>query len=90
MSIFSGFFSLFSNGSTEKTSFGTEINPANGLPMTDGIGSVDVAGNPYGTDLSSINSGFDNSFFTSHDTSGGCGFSPGGSGFGGFGGGNDW
>ena len=28
-----------------------EINPATGLPMTAGLGSVDVAGNPYGTDL---------------------------------------
>lgn len=28
-----------------------EINPATGLPMTDGIGSVDVSGSPYGTDL---------------------------------------
>lgn len=28
-----------------------EINPATGLPMTGGIGSVDVGGNPYGTDL---------------------------------------
>ena len=28
-----------------------EINPATGLPMAGGIGSVDVGGNPYGTDL---------------------------------------
>ncbi|WP_277981880.1 hypothetical protein [Sphingomonas phyllosphaerae] len=28
------------------------INPANGLPMTGGIGGVDVLGNPFGTDLS--------------------------------------
>ena len=28
-----------------------EINPATGLPMTGGIGGVDVGGNPYGTDL---------------------------------------
>ena len=28
-----------------------EINPATGLPMTAGIGSMDVAGNPYGIDL---------------------------------------
>lgn len=28
-----------------------EINPATGLPMTGGIGSVDVGGNPYGIDL---------------------------------------
>ena len=30
-----------------------EINPATGLLMIDGIGSVDVGGNPYGTDWSS-------------------------------------
>ena len=29
----------------------TVINPATGLPMIDGIGSVDVAGNPYAVDL---------------------------------------
>ena len=28
-----------------------EINPATGLPMTGGIGSVDVGGNPYCADL---------------------------------------
>lgn len=28
------------------------INPANGLPMVGGMGGVDVAGNPYGTDFS--------------------------------------
>ncbi len=27
------------------------INPATGLPMIDGIGSVDVAGNVYGSDM---------------------------------------
>jgi hypothetical protein len=27
------------------------INPANGLPMTGGLGGVDIEGNPYGTDL---------------------------------------
>ena len=29
-----------------------EVNPANGFPMVDGIGSVDVAGNPFGCDFS--------------------------------------
>ena len=28
------------------------VNPANGLPMIDGFGSVDVAGNPFGCDFS--------------------------------------
>lgn len=27
-----------------------QINPATGLPMQGGIGDIDVAGNPYGTD----------------------------------------
>ncbi|MBB3349805.1 hypothetical protein [Sphingomonas sp. BK069] len=27
------------------------LNPANGLPMTGGIGGVDVLGNTFGTDL---------------------------------------
>ncbi len=35
----------FSSGS----SFETEINPANGLPMIGGIGGVDIDGNLYGT-----------------------------------------
>ncbi len=30
----------------------TVINPATGLPMTGGIGGIDVAGNPYGVDAS--------------------------------------
>jgi len=28
-----------------------ETNPATGLPMTDGFCSLDVGGNPYGTDM---------------------------------------
>lgn len=53
------------------------INPASGLPMLDGIGSIDVAGNPYGTDSSHT---FDSSFgcscgsdFDSGFGSSGCG-----------------
>lgn len=35
-------------------STGFDINPATGLPMlNDGIGGIDVGGNPYGSDLSS-------------------------------------
>lgn len=30
------------------------INPASGLPMTGGVGGIDVAGNPYGVDASLI------------------------------------
>ena len=28
------------------------VNPANGLPMINGIGGVDIEGNPYGADFS--------------------------------------
>jgi len=34
---------------------GCAINPATGLPMVGGCGGVDVAGNPFGVDLSSTN-----------------------------------
>jgi hypothetical protein len=33
----------------------TEINPANGLPMIDGIGSIDCEGNAYGFSSDSYN-----------------------------------
>ncbi|QEP44153.1 hypothetical protein D5085_14100 [Ectothiorhodospiraceae bacterium BW-2] len=55
---------------------GIEINPANGLPMVDGVGSVDIEGNPYGFDSSfsdsdsdsgSDISGFDDTFSSSSD-----------------------
>jgi hypothetical protein len=39
--------STFSNTTNIAT-----INPASGLPMTDGMGSLDVAGNVFGTDSS--------------------------------------
>ncbi len=48
----------------------TEINPATGLPMTGGFGSVDVAGNPYGVDLD------DRDMDDNHDWLRGIGFSP--------------
>lgn len=35
---------------SEPFEHGIEINPANGLPMIDDIGGVDIEGNPYGTD----------------------------------------
>ena len=31
---------------------GSTINPASGLPVIDGDGGIDVAGNPYGFDFS--------------------------------------
>jgi hypothetical protein len=42
-------------GATDFSSDDTmsDINPATGLPMIGGMGGVDAAGNPFGTDLSS-------------------------------------
>ncbi len=48
--------SLFADSNT-----GMDINPATGLPMIDGIGSLDVAGNPYGSDSMQDSMSFDNS-----------------------------
>lgn len=52
-----------------------DINPATGLPMTDGIGSIDVGGSPFGMDIhdsfSSMDSGissFDDSFSSISDS----------------------
>lgn len=103
MGIFSWFFSSQNTG-FDTSHAGIDINPANGLPMVDGSNSVDIMGNPYGTDFTSQNgfsshcgsgSGFDSS--TYHSGFGSDGFSSGGGssfggGFsGGFGGGmNDW
>ena len=90
MSIFGTLLGLFSmdqdsHSFSSSTDF-TEINPATGLPMIDGIGSVDGMGNPFGCDLSemhsssfdSLNDPFDmssSSFGNSFDDSfgGGCG-----------------
>lgn len=47
-----GIDSLESNFHEEFT-----INPANGLPMIDGAGGIDIEGNPFGTDLSHDYSG---------------------------------
>lgn len=63
---------------------GPVVNPASGLPMWDGMG-VDVAGNPYGTDLSehvcsgfdAVGSGFDVMEATSHFGSGFDAIGPG-------------
>ncbi|MGK0234707.1 MAG: hypothetical protein ACI9EK_001233 [Psychroserpens sp.] len=44
------------------------FNPASGLPMISGIGSVDVAGNVYGSDsMSDMNNSIDNSTMFSDD-----------------------
>jgi len=48
------------------------INPASGLPMIDGIGGFDVAGNTFGSDFSHdsmTSSSFDNDFMSSSSSS---------------------
>ncbi len=55
----------------------TVINPASGLPMTDGIGGVDIAGNVYGVNNAAIDLGGDISTM-GHSSS----FDMGGGGFG--------
>ncbi|MHB1184242.1 MAG: hypothetical protein ACYC4A_06025 [Desulfobulbia bacterium] len=78
MSLFTCFSDLFSSGSGA-SSFGGDdgfqhglddfsINPANGNPMVGGIGGLDVAGNPFGTDSSHdhmTSSTFDDSWLSS-------------------------
>lgn len=55
MGIFDRIFDYFADHSGGRSAVcHTEINPANGLPMVSGIGSVDVMGNPYGTDLQRV------------------------------------
>jgi hypothetical protein len=57
MNLFTAIFkSIFSDNSAS-THAGTEINPANGLPMIENSG-IDVLGNSYGTDHSSDSSSF--------------------------------
>ena len=54
MALFDWLPRLFTNQNTSEAPppiEPVEINPATGLPMTCGTGSVDVVGNPYGTDL---------------------------------------
>ena len=55
MSLWTLLFGTNDNSSAtfSNTTNTTTINPANGLPMTDGMGSLDVAGNVFGTDSSS-------------------------------------
>ena len=55
MSLWTFLFSTNDNSSVDfsNTTSSTTINPASGLPMIDGIGSIDVAGNAFGTDSSS-------------------------------------
>ncbi len=81
MSLFGFLGNLFSLNNEQPT-IGTDINPANGLPMIDS--SVDVKGNPYGTDFNNDHSSFsshDDFFKNDNNDFGGGGF---GGGFGGF------
>lgn len=74
MSLFSWITNIFNTDNDARTiddrAIGhPSINPANGLPM---IGSVDVEGNPYGTDYSHQNqssSGLDDIFSSSNSFS---------------------
>lgn len=54
MSIWTFLFGTNDNASVNfsNTTNTPTINPATGLPMTDGMGSLDVAGNVFGTDSS--------------------------------------
>ena len=54
MSIWTLLFGTNDNASVNfsNTTNTPTINPVNGLPMTDGMGSLDVAGNVFGTDSS--------------------------------------
>lgn len=45
------FLGLFGADPTVETA---TVNPATGLPMVDGIGGVDTAGNPFGMDISQM------------------------------------
>ena len=85
MSLFGFLGNLFSLNNDQPTT-GTDINPANGLPMIDS--SIDVKGNPWGTDLnndhSSFSSSHDDFFKNDHNDSGFGGGDFGGGGFGGF------
>ena len=58
MSFFNWFSGLFDDSSTgfrsitDSMSEQLEVNPASGLLMVGGLGGLDSAGNPYGTDNS--------------------------------------
>ena len=70
MGIFDRLLDFITNPSSAGSSeLHSEINPATGLPMVGGIGSVDVMGNPYGTDLHRWEDGnmHDNSHDWHHD-----------------------
>lgn len=69
MSFWNTFFGWFSWSNADELEDGSffpslescPINPATGLPMVGGCGGFDVAGNPYGVDLSSTHAHLSNS-----------------------------
>ncbi len=76
MRIFHWFSELFSSNSLSITAIDSSIddftiNPASGLPMVDGMSSVDVAGNPYCMNNSNdFSSSFSSSSFDSFSSCG--------------------
>ncbi len=79
MSLFNWLSDVFGFGSSvgaSTTSLTNDfcVNPANGLPMIDGMGSVDIQGNPFGTDSSPDLFG-STGMFDSGSSSSGTGFS---------------
>jgi hypothetical protein len=81
MGLFNWFSDLFSDSDSASSSMDMGVNPATGLPMMDDS-MIDVAGNPYGTDLddnsSASASAFNDDGFSSDDSfssSGSGGFS---------------
>ena len=53
MGFWNNIFGMFSIGDEQSGShIGCDINPGSGLPMVDGCGGVDIAGNTWGTDHS--------------------------------------
>lgn len=85
MSLFGWISGMFSDGTGTASAHemhgdlpSTDINPASGLPMIDGPGGIDVAGNHYGSDAASeAISGLDDNFSHdsfSHDSGMGGGF----------------
>ncbi len=72
----SNFFDDYAVTSMDSSIDDHAINPANGLPMVNGMGGIDIAGNPYGTDFSHddpLSGGIDHSCHSGIDDSRGCG-----------------
>lgn len=70
MSLWTFLFGANDSSSTDfsNTTNTPTINPANGLPMINGIGSVDIAGNVFGTDANNNSSHSDLTSSISNDS----------------------